>query len=300
VHPATEQEISFRHSGWKTKRNTILEFMKRHCFNDFYVNRFEECGSTCSIEYSPSEKRHRLRASYCHCRHCEPCMRAKANKLAANLRAKIGDNKKRQYRFITLTLRHTNTPLQDQIKRLYLGFRKLRNRKAWKRSQKGGAAMLEVKWDAKARAWHPHLHVVSEGTFLDKKELSNEWLAATGDSFIVDIRQLHDAKEAAYYVGKYVTKGTNGEVWSEDDVAMEWCVASKGVRTCTTYGTWRGYKLLASPTDPGDWVKVASLTATMHAAQRGERWAVDTLCHVSPEKQREEVRRRYLSEADDC
>jgi hypothetical protein len=207
-------------------------------------------------------------------------MRSKANLLAANLRNKLESHSAAQFRFITLTLRHSDKPLKEQIKRLNTCFRKLRGSKCWKQSQFGGAAMLEVKYDAKTKRWHPHLHIVSQGVYLCKHELSTAWHRATGDSFIVDIRQLSHAKDAAYYVAKYVTKGTNGEVWDDPAVAVEWVHATKGVRTCATYGKWRGYKLLAKPKTATDWRAInflSSVAARARAGSEVDRLLIESL-----------------------
>jgi len=201
-------------------------------------------------------------------------MQAKANKIVANLRAKLEAQASGDYRFITLTLKHSKRPLAEQIARLYQSFRKLRRMPEWKKTQRGGAAMLEVKWNPGTKCWHPHLHIIGEGTFIDKRDLSRAWKAATGDSSIIDIRRLNDAKETAHYVSKYVTKGTNGEVWSDDDAAQEWILASKGVRMASTYGSWRGYRLLQVTDDTTDWKPVTTMIELHAALSRYEEWAI--------------------------
>jgi hypothetical protein len=68
--------------------------------------------------------------------------------------------------------------------------------------QLGGSVSVETKWQSPNKwytradgtkyrgdgMWHPHLHVIAEGRFLDKHALSAAWHHATGDSFVVDIR----------------------------------------------------------------------------------------------------------------
>jgi hypothetical protein len=55
----------------------------------FQLERFDACGSECTIEYSQELQKHRIRANYCKSRHCEPCARAKANLIARNLRTEL-------------------------------------------------------------------------------------------------------------------------------------------------------------------------------------------------------------------
>lgn len=263
------------------------------------LTAFDNCGAACTVEWSKEEQRYRLRGSYCHSRHCQPCAKQKANIISRNLKAKLEATSDADYRFITLTLRHTETPLRDQIQRLYHSFRKLRASRIWKATQVGGSASLEVKWETKTRRWHPHLHVISQGNFLDKRDLSHEWHKATGDSFIADIRVIADAKSAAYYVGKYVTKGTNDDVWNDVDAAQEWLTATKGVRTCATFGKWRGFALTKFVPTTTDWQPIASLTRIHRAARNGENWAIGIMINLMPSADPEEVRSRYKMDTGD-
>jgi hypothetical protein len=271
VQPAVEQEIWFRHTHWAAKRRLVLAALKASGTSSTSLESFYNCGADCVVEIDAETKQYRLRATYCHNRHCEPCQRAKANMLAANLRAKLEDGKEHQYRFITLTLKHNTEPLADQIHRLYASFKKLRNTKFWKESQIGGAVVLEVKWKPETRHWHPHLHIIAEGSFIRKQDLSKYWGLITGDSFIVDIRSLDSGKDAAHYVAKYVSKGTNNEVWHDADAAQEWITAMKGVRTAATYGTWRGFKLLQHKKDEADWRPVGLLRIIVDNARAGDQ-----------------------------
>jgi hypothetical protein len=279
---ADECETEFRHSHWKARRARVRDALASVGSNDFFMNRFDECGSECTVEWSPTLQRYRVRANYCHCRHCEPCMRSKAGKLAANLAERLRQDAAKDHRFITLTLRHSNAPLKEQIDKLYASFKTLKATKLWKESQNGGAAMLEVKWDEKTRKWHPHLHVVSEGSFIRQSSLSREWHKITGDSFIVDVRRLKDNKETAQYIAKYVAKGTSAAVWQDRDAAQEWIGASKGVRSCNTFGSWRGYRLTATTETASDWRPIASLKTIYQHARAGQEWAMGVLLALRP------------------
>jgi hypothetical protein len=204
-------------------------------------------------------------------------MRAKGNKIAANLKARLKQQPDGRYRFITLTLKHSKQPLAFQIQKLYSSFKKLRNSKAWKLSQNGGAALLEVKYNPEKGEWHPHLHIISEGYFLDKRDLAEQWQKATGDSCIVDIRAMKDGDEVAHYVTKYVAKGTSPSVWDTASAAQEWILASRGVRTLATFGTWRGFKLLQVTADAEAWKPVTTLVNLYAAIERNEAWAMGLL-----------------------
>lgn len=282
VPPATAQETKFRHGHWETRRGKVRAALTACNSNTFFMNRFDECGSELRMEYSPSLKKHRLRGNYCRCRHCEPCMRAKSLKIMANLRHRLAERPAGRYRFITLTRRHDDKPLAEQIAELYKWFKKLRSLPLWKETQHGGAVMLEVKYIEKNDQWHPHLHLVAEGGWINQDELAAAWLQVTGTSDVVDIRAIDSQKDAAAYVAKYVTKGTSPAVWDHPDRAQEWITASKGVRIANTFGNWRGFALLSNSDTANDWAPVCSFQSLLDAVGRHERWAEDALINLRP------------------
>ncbi|KKM62827.1 hypothetical protein LCGC14_1517790, partial [marine sediment metagenome] len=94
----------------------------------------------------------------------------------------------REVRFITLTLRINWEPLGDQVTRLMRCFARLRRRVLWKSTQFGGVAFLELKRRPHNHTWHPHVHIISEGLWIEKRDLSKAWLEITGDSFIVKVK----------------------------------------------------------------------------------------------------------------
>jgi len=279
--PITTEEEIFRHRGWSTRRALVLKSLVGAHQNAKQIEAFRNCGADCVVEVNQDTKKLRVRANYCHCRHCEPCMRSKGRKMAINIRAAIEKRKNARFRFVTLTLRHSDQPLADQISRLYRAFAKLRKWDGWKNSQTGGCCTLEVKRakprgadvDAPAK-WHPHLHVIVEGNWLNQAELSAAWHHATGDSFMVDVRQLDSAKDAAFYVSKYVTKGTSPEVWQDDDAAQEWITAIRGRRLALTFGTWRGVRLMANPESNGTWRVIDRLDKIISDARDCHPYAI--------------------------
>jgi hypothetical protein len=207
-------------------------------------------------------------------------MRAKANLIARNLRSKLEAGVKRNFRFITLTLKHSKRPLAEQLARLKKCFKKLRQTPLWKKSQRGGVVTLEVKWTG--HAWHPHLHIIAEGEYLSKFALSDAWKEITGDSYIVDIRQLKNDADACHYVVKYVTKGVSPAVWNDADLAQEWIVASRSVRVADTFGNWRGYRLLKRESGVNDWKPIDTLENLINKANAGDAYALRVILELRP------------------
>jgi len=269
LNTATPGELAFRHSHWKARREKTREILASIGTSSKAMFAFENCGADCIVEFSELEQRYRKRASYCHSRHCQPCMRSKAARIRMNLSKVIRDNRPNRYRFFTFTLKHDDTPLRDQIQRLYRCFTKLRRDRLWKDTQVGGAFMLEVHHTGKH--WHPHLHVIGEGDFIPRQQLINLWHRVTENSFIVDVRAINNTDGASRYVTKYITKPADENIINDRDKAQEYFNAIRGVRTCSTYGKWRGVKLSERQTDADDWKAICKLDTLVKRAEDGDK-----------------------------
>lgn len=103
-------------------------------------------------------------------------------------------------------LRHLRSGLRrmGHARRDYLGNPTGRRFVEFARSQ-GGFHSIEV--TNKGNGWHPHAHMIwlcaSEPS---QERLSEEWAAWTLDSFVVDVRPLHDPVEGFLEVCKYALK----------------------------------------------------------------------------------------------
>lgn len=264
-------ERNFRHSGWYATRIKVGDSMDRVNVSMARRIRFRCCGSNCIIERSPSEKRIRVRACFCHDRWCLPCGRSRSATICSNI-SKIVAGK--ETRFITLTLKHNDGPLDLQLKRLLLCFRNLRQGVLWKNQVDGGCVFLELKRSRNKRSWHPHLHIITEGRYIAQNALSENWLAVTGDSRIVDIRFVRDSQSVLNYVAKYASKPMDHSLFERQEWIDEAMLAMRGKRLCSTFGSWRGKELEAHAPDPGDWMPVCSLNQLSEALEREEAWAV--------------------------
>jgi len=128
---------------------------------------------------------------------------------------------------------------------------------------------LELTRNGVTGLWHPHLHLIVEGTYMPVGELSRRWLAVTGDSPIVDISLVRDDAAVARYVAKYLCKAIPAVIVRDPaslDAAM---LALKGRRTITTFGRWRGFDLDAPPSDE-IWDCIAPLDAILADARAGD------------------------------
>lgn len=255
----------FRHSGWKGTRARTLQAVLACSGHGSRAERFRSCGRHAHVfRHKADPDRFQVRSEKCHDRWCVPCARERARQMAGVLADYV---RERQCRFITLTLKSSKEPLLELVDKLLASFRKLRRNAIWKATQHGGAAFLEVKWNPQTDRWHPHLHVISQGRYIPQNRLRDAWYKITGDSFIVDVRLVKSRTDLCSYVTKYVASPVSHSVTNTHDLLVEAMKALHGRRTATTYGTWRGLRLIVKP-DGDDWTYYGSWDALHESATR--------------------------------
>jgi len=271
VQPISPMEATFRHSGWRHDRERVWSAMLALHVSRNRLNRFANCGSGCVVEFNHDQNRLRLRGNYCHDRWCLPCSRARARFIASNLLAAVRTAE--SVRAITLTLRHTQTPLAAQIDRIYACFKQLKAHPIWKSHVGGGAAFLEIVQSQDRSGWHPHLHVIAEGTFFPHEQLSRTWYEITGDSSITFIQAPRDFNTIGHYVCKYATKAAEHTIYDQPEALAEAMSATRGRHLCQCFGTWRGVELTPKAFDGVGWVRISSLNKLLAEAQDGNAQA---------------------------
>lgn len=137
-------------------------------------------------------------------------------------------------RFVTLTLALDGATLSERLTRLYECFRKLRSSPVWKSRIRGGVAVPEVTIGSQ-RQWHVHLHVLVTGDYIPQPQLKAAWLKVTGDSYIVDVRAVHDRGHAAKYIADYVAKPPDFITYTTAEI-VEFAAALHGRRMLSTFG----------------------------------------------------------------
>jgi len=283
VTPLDPLEAAFRHSGWSVRRRLVWDALRRTHQSPNRLDRFAQCGSACVVEWSKTLQTARLRANFCRDRLCVPCGRARSRQVANAL---IKESTGRTVRFATFTLRHSRTPLRDQIDRLYRSFSALRRRAWFKSNTAGGVAVLETKIGIDG-LWHVHLHTLLVGQYLDQKTLSEEWHAVTGDSYIVDVRRIDGDHGAIKYVAAYVGKPMDATVTQHAEALDEFVIAIRGRRVVNTWGCWSRLDLDPDTSETAtDWLPVASLRQLINDARGGDRFAQAMLLSLSSERDR--------------
>ncbi len=186
----------------------------------------------------------------------------------------------KEIRFLTLTIKTDGELLTESLDKLYKAFQALRRRRIWTRAVDGGVAFLENKWNEPTKRWHPHLHCLIEGRYIDKTRLAHAWYEVTGDSYIIDIRRPPNNATVARYVTKYAGKPFNNTFLARPELLDEAIHALRGRKLALTFGRWRGLKLTAVA-DDGCWEHVSSLQYMLQRAGSGDLEALDILKRIT-------------------
>lgn len=239
---ARESSVSFRHRMYGWHREKVLRAFDRCMCHESRIYAYMGCGTSTWVMQSQTDpERFSLRSECCHDRWCPACAKSRAMVLRCNLEPLLHN---RVVRFVTLTLKHDDSPLGPKLDRLQESFDSLRRTKLWCDAVDAGVAFVEVAHNDETGRWHPHLHILCVGRYLPHDVLKAAWLNVTGDSHVVDVRLVQDPGKVAQYVTKYVTKPADNKLY-RNDLALDQAIqALKGRRLVTTFGAWRGTPLL--------------------------------------------------------
>jgi len=169
-----------------------------------HIHAMESCRTYASLRRDANSGDVMVFGDSCRERWCPMCAGQKA--AFAKDQTEIYVKSLTAPRFLTLTLRNNESDLKEQITFLQQSFARIRNRKYWKDNVKGGIWFLQVKRGRDSNLWHPHLHILLDGNYMEQARLSALWELVTYGSPVIDIRRIHDAKSAASYVARYTAR----------------------------------------------------------------------------------------------
>lgn len=269
--------VPFRHSGWTHDRKQVRAAIAAGGGRIDRLIRWDACGSNRWLVRSKSQPDvYEVHADLCRDRFCKPCASARSRTIAGNLAEKMAS---RRHRLITLTIRSEQEPLADLLNLLYDSFRTLRRTELWRQRIQGGACFLEIKYNVDLDRWHPHLHIIAEGHYIEVGHLALEWQRITVHSCIVDVRMIRTHEKAIRYVSKYASKPLSRSYVDDHNRLCEAVTALTGRRLCMTFGLWRGWKLLKE-TKSGPWQYIASMKDVVREAIDGSAWHLALLHRV--------------------
>lgn len=292
TQPFSDLAENFRHSGWAPFRKKVIRAIEHvHGPESRRASAIRSCGCDAHVmsRWLGSEHKvqeFRIKSTKCHDRFCVPCAGARSGRIRDSLLRHM--YQRENMSLVTLTLKASEAPLREVLDRITRAFRSLRNKPLWKKSVKGGAAIIEVKLGEGSGQWHAHFHVLAEATYLDQRKLSSVWAAITGDSHIVDIRRVGAKSGAIQYITKYVCKAADASIVGSPKHLEEAIVAFHGRRLVTTFASWRGIALMEKDDDPPEseftpeWRSEGPLDDFVRRAAAGDVEAARVLATISP------------------
>lgn len=237
----------------------------------------------------------RVAANACRLRWCPVCSDSRRAYISHSVAGWV--EKQSHPKFLTLTIMHSNAPLEHQIDHLYKYFRLLRKRKDFRECVPGGFWFFQIKKSKHSGQWHPHLHCLITGLYIPHARLVTMWKEITYNSTVVDIRPIRDPAKASNDAARYAACPGSLAGLPFDD-ALELVECMHGRRICGTWGTARSVSLrpptsvdAAEWESVGEWFSVMRQKDTAQAAKDIlEAWRENhpleagvTLCHKGPE-----------------
>ncbi|MBA7645385.1 hypothetical protein ES703_53141 [subsurface metagenome] len=240
---------------------------------------FWKCRTKAWAYYYPETKRMKSVSNSCRGRWCPMCAKVRVNTVAHNCFEFL--IRQKAVRFLTLTMEHSDLPLDEQIRRVKKCFIRLCRRVFLKKYVDGTIAFLHVKENEAKTKYHVHLHIFITGSYVPQKQLSAEWKKVTGDSIIVYVQAPHTEKELRQSVNdfaRYAGCPTNLRKISKEH-RLEVIHAFQGIRACWTTGKCRAVSLSPPKYEESKskGVPVGRLYAIQKSAGAGDLNALEAL-----------------------
>lgn len=274
----------FPHTGWKDTRRRVMECIAESGGGSTRVLRFRQCGEDVWVYHNASSGDWAFRHNHCGDRFCMVCGALRSRRISDALEARIADI---DPIFMTFTVRgKTSDKLPVLLKTLSGAFTAIRQTPLWKKSVRGGAAFLEVKYSQDGGGhWHPHFHVVADSRYIEVGWLSQLWKTLTGGSSQVHISRVRDKGKVKRYVTKYASKPMDSSFTKDKHLLMEAMRALKGKRLCACFGSWYRTPLSEEVEDEEppiftEWRCVGRIGANGPVGFESEKFASDVLAKV--------------------
>lgn len=251
-----------------------------HEINDLnrLADRLEDCCRIPHIYIHPETAHIKLQIFRCKSRLCVLCGARRAKELHTQILPLVKNMN--SPRIIVLTPKSTDRPLREQIQTLVKNFTKLRKTDDWKRRFSAGFYCIEVTHNDVTNQWHPHLHIIVDGSYWFWEELRNTWHDVTGNSFIITINRCNSHDHAVREITKYSTKTQNIKTVPPYRVP-EWALQVKSMRFINMFGGLRKPKQEKTDTDPYEgYIYLAALSAVEATIAQGKPGAQDVFNRI--------------------
>lgn len=199
-----------------------------------YFSKLKNCRSWAMFQRNEETGKVKVTSEHCGLRWCPLCAKSRQGRIMNE----VTNWFKGVYKpvLLTLTLKHSPAPLKHQIYYLYKDFKKLRNRKIFRKASQGGIWFFHIKRSKSDGLWHPHLHCLMDSDFIPKVPLSKVWSQITGGSYIVHLKTVTNPRNSVSHAARYSAEPCDMAELSESD-ATEVFYALHGKRLAGTWGT---------------------------------------------------------------
>lgn len=153
-------ERSIRDAARIAQRDALIARLDREGEDD-HADRLRKCGSRLSLTCTCCGDLREVRQT-CKLRWCPVCAWRIAAARTARYSAAVASMQ--WPLFLTLTQRNVSVLSLDTIRHMRRALRRMRQRKWWAESVRGGVASIEI--TNTGRGWHPHIHAVIDCRWL--------------------------------------------------------------------------------------------------------------------------------------
>jgi len=198
----------------------------------------------------------RIASKKCHLRWCFHCAESRQHFITSQVWPWWSVAK--MPKLLTLTLKHTSAPLQQQIDLLYKSFQKLRSRAIMKNRCIAGVWFFQITRNHKNNTWHPHLHALIDSAYLKHDLLKSAWSKITNGSTIVHIKAVTDTAKTLSHHARYAARPSS-LIDLTDPEALELYEAFKNRRIVGSWGRARAISFRQTkPVDSEKWKNLGS------------------------------------------
>lgn len=242
-----------RDRGWKDKKKMALRIGKVYKrLSDRYVSKqkvyksraeyLKDCASALIFKECPSgHEKHLFGAFFCRLRLCPICSWRRGKKQGHQAKAVLHHlvelYPNQEFLFLTLTVKNCKgADLKTEIDRLLKSWKKMSERKFFKKAVRGWFRALEVTYNSKREDFHPHIHIVLavnpsyfKADYVKQAQWVDEWRSALQVDYdpVVDIRKAGEKKkdetltpkeraELVAEASKYTVKATDILIGNEN------------------------------------------------------------------------------------
>lgn len=224
----------------------------------FYANNFapqlgllKDCRTKAWFVRHADSGQVRVASNHCNLRWCPLCSESKQ----VYVTNQVSDwlTTLSHPKILTLTLKHTTSPLSFQLKHLYTSFRLLRQREVLSKAVHGGVWFFQIKKSESDGLWHPHIHALLDTKYIPHELIMNAWQKITQSSNIVHIRQINRPDSSVKHIARYAARPCDLSSLPVD-TALELITALHGKKLCGTWGTAKCISLKPErPEDADKW-----------------------------------------------